>query len=65
MIRAKIDINYANWAAGDYKWFVLYRYEGMKGFWSPREIWKYLGAFDTRQEAKDAWEKIKDLPEYL
>ena len=42
----------------------LYRMSKQESMWSDAK-WYCIERFQTREEAKAHWEKIKDLPEYL
>lgn len=55
----KIDVNDST-----FRPFGLYHLASAKGFWDS-DKWVLVDSFATRDEARDFWEKIKDLPEYL
>lgn len=44
--------------------FGLYHLESAKGLFG-KETWKLVQPFRDREDARQFWEKIKDLPEYL
>lgn len=44
--------------------FGLYKLKAKETMWSDAK-WKLIDNFQTKEEAKEFWEKIKDLPEYL
>jgi hypothetical protein len=70
MHRWKIDYHgssYADWEGRPVpSAYVLSRsYEIKKWFGRTETEWSRIGYYVTREEARAAYEKIKDLPEYL
>lgn len=65
--RFKIDYASAHFEGKPYRYYTVSRQRVFKSwlFGTTHEAWQHLDTFNTREEAREFVETVRDLPEYL